>query len=178
MRSILCVAVAGNNACRTPLDEYADQSRDFPRSDGELLPHAHSCIMSRFIQAEPTSNKHLNALESPKSSENEKPFFCLSCVQDGYTISECTSEQRATYANKLSKWAQMTWVQLRQADRHGLGYEKNDNIQVLRPAHVAEDATLIAFRFHGPLPVIGFRRDRVFYAVWFDRDPKGSIYRH
>jgi hypothetical protein len=72
----------------------------------------------------------------------------------------------------------MTWLQLRAADRHGLGYEHIRAILVPRPPHVPEDATLLAFRFCGHLPVIGYRTDRVFHAVWFDNDNRGRIYRH
>jgi hypothetical protein len=106
------------------------------------------------------------------------PYFCLSCTVDGFLLDECTSEQRASYATKLSKWAQMTWLELRTAPKHGLGYEKIDDVRVPRPSHIPEDATFIAFRFHDRLPVVGYRTDRIFHAVWFDSDPKGRVYRH
>lgn len=114
----------------------------------------------------------------PSSCEQQTPHFCLSCVQDGYSIDICTTEQRASYAKKLARWASMTWLDLRKADRHGLGYEKITQIKVPRPTHVPEDATFIAFRFHDHLPVIGYRIDRIFHAVWFDKNPKGKIYLH
>lgn len=69
----------------------------------------------------------------------------------------------------------MTWLK---APKQGLGFEKISSILTPRPQHVPEDANLIAFRFHDHLPVIGYRSDRIFHAVWFDRDPRGSIYRH
>jgi len=72
----------------------------------------------------------------------------------------------------------MTWVQLMMADRHGLGCEKIRAVRVPRPAYVPEDATLLAFRFAGHLPVIGYRTDRVFHAIWFDDDPDGRVYPH
>jgi hypothetical protein len=102
----------------------------------------------------------------------------LTCTEGDYNIDDCNAEQRASYANKLGKWSTMTWLQLRSADKHGLGYEKIGNIRVARPAHVPEDATFIAFRFHDHLAVIGYRMGRVFHAVWFDRNPKGHVYRH
>jgi hypothetical protein len=99
-------------------------------------------------------------------------------MQADFSIAGCTVEERATFATKLAKWSEMTWQQLTQADRHGLGYEHIKSILVPRPPHVPEDASLLAFRFHSHLPVIGYRTERVFHAVWFDRNPTGVVYRH
>ena len=62
--------------------------------------------------------------------------------------------------------------------KEGLGFEQIFQVRVAVPDHVPPDVTLIAFRFHDHLPVVGYRTDRVFHAVWFDRDRKGRVYRH
>ena len=44
------------------------------------------------------------------------------------------------------------------------------------PQTITEDVPLLAFRFSGPKPMVGFRTDAVFNIVWLDRD--FSVYNH
>lgn len=72
----------------------------------------------------------------------------------------------------------MTWIQIRGAHRHGLGTEKIEKsaIKVPIPTVVTEDVSLLAFRFSGKAPMVGFRERDVFHVLWFDRDY--SLYKH
>lgn len=64
----------------------------------------------------------------------------------------------------------MTWGELIQAPRHGMGFEKIDRDAITRPipAHVTDDVAFIAFRFSGLKPMVGYRVDATFHIVWFD----------
>jgi hypothetical protein len=135
-------------------------------------------VTRRIKKPIPVGTTHVKTPPAPPSPDHQKPHFCLACIQEGYSIADCTSEQRASYANKLAKWSELTWIEIQASNKHGLGCEPINDILVALPAHVPEDASLIAFRFHEHLAVTGFRTERVFHAVWFDRDPKGKIYRH
>jgi hypothetical protein len=66
----------------------------------------------------------------------------------------------------------MTWNDIIQADRHGFGREQiaQNNIRPQIPAHVTADISLIALRFSGNKPMVGYQRNDVFHIVWFDRD--------
>jgi hypothetical protein len=64
----------------------------------------------------------------------------------------------------------MTWNEIIQADRHGFGREKIPQSSIRRPMppHVTEDVTIVALRFSGKKPMVGYQRDRTFHIIWFD----------
>lgn len=64
------------------------------------------------------------------------------------------------------------------SDKHGCGHEKidRDAINATIPAFVTEDTNLLAFRFFGKAPFVGFRKDEVFYILWIDRS--FDLYKH
>jgi hypothetical protein len=74
--------------------------------------------------------------------------------------------------------SQLTWNELRQAQRHGIGSEKIDRKSITRPipSHITEDVTFLAFRFSGKKSMVGYRMKEMFHIIWFDRDFK--LYDH
>lgn len=111
------------------------------------------------------------------SDEDRKPKFSLRLLQPSHCISQCEKDDRAAFAEKMRRLSQLTWAQIRQQDRHGLGFEKisHDAIKVGIPEE-AKAEKLIAFRFSGPKPMVGFKKEATFYVVWFDRD--FTLYNH
>ncbi|EML0361258.1 hypothetical protein RI835_000583 [Providencia rettgeri] len=55
--------------------------------------------------------------------------------------------------------------------RHGLGFEKikSSSIKASIPKHITDDVDLIAFRFFGMSPMVGYRNESTFFIVWLDR---------
>lgn len=72
----------------------------------------------------------------------------------------------------------MTWAEINIAPRHGSGHEiiSRGAIKFSVPAHITEDVNLLAFRFHGKAPMVGYRDGAIFYAVWID--PHFKLYNH
>ena len=73
----------------------------------------------------------------------------------------------------------MSWAAINQAPRHGLGYEKIDraSIRTAIPSHLKEDVNFfLAFRFFDKAPMVGYRKEEIFYALWLDREFK--LYKH
>jgi hypothetical protein len=105
------------------------------------------------------------------SSDKERPIFSFEHLQKGYCISDCESSEKVALADKLREMSQLTWEQLRNAGRKGMGYEKiaRSAINPSIPAVATEDVNLIAFRFCGNAPFVGFRVHRVFHVLWLDR---------
>lgn len=90
-----------------------------------------------------------------------------------YCFSKLDAEGKAAVAEAIFRRRTMTWDEVRKADRHGLGCEKiaKDSIKVAMPPFITEDAeTLLVFRYHGMAPMVGFRKNNIFYALWFDKD--------
>jgi hypothetical protein len=75
----------------------------------------------------------------------------------------------------FKKWffrlSQLSWADIRQQDRHKLGYEKisRSSIKAAIPAHVTEDVELFAFRFCSKARMVGYKRNATFYVLWLDR---------
>ena len=102
----------------------------------------------------------------------QKPLFSLQFIDPQYCITLCDKDEKASFADMLRRMSRMTWNELRNAPRHGLGCEKIDQSSIKRPLPlgVTEDVTFLAFRFHAKKPMVGFRLNDVFHIVWFDRD--------
>jgi hypothetical protein len=116
--------------------------------------------------------------ESDPPDDEQRPKFCLQYLADKFCISRCTREEKAAFADRLRELSSLTWRQLRQAGRGGQGYETiaQDSIKAPIPTHITEDVRLIAFRFFGKAPMVGYRERTVFHIVWFDRQFK--LYDH
>ena len=122
-----------------------------------------------------TPGKHIaaKALQNQTPSlDGRRPTFSFHHLQSSYCISACTKEEKAAFAKKMRLLSQQTWGQLRQAPRHGLGYEKiaRESLKAAIPKSITEDVDFIAFRFYGTAPMVGYKADDgTFHIVWFDR---------
>lgn len=125
-----------------------------------------------------------NKIKAPEATPNDvppqskKPIFSFQHLQAEYCISHCTKEQKLVFVDKLRILGQLSWGQIWNVNRHKLGCEKiaTDAINVGLPAFIKEDVTLLAFRFAGMAPMIGYREDNIFHIVWLDRNFK--VYNH
>ncbi len=105
------------------------------------------------------------------------PAFCFRHIDRHYDIKGCTPEERAALATTFFTLGQLPWKEIFRADRHGCGFEKIDPENIRRPIPTAvEGRNIIAFRFHGKAPMVGFKDGKVFHVVWLDRD--FSLYKH
>ncbi|MEN8215514.1 MAG: hypothetical protein ABFS56_03910 [Pseudomonadota bacterium] len=113
------------------------------------------------------------------STQQEHPIFCLKYLdKENYSLSACTKEQKAAFAETLFRLSQLTWTTITNSPRHGLGYEKiaRTSIRAPIPVHLTDDVTFIAFRFYGKAPMVGYRDGSIFHILWIDRD--FTLYSH
>ena len=113
---------------------------------------------------------------SKPNPDSLTPRFCLSLMKDGGCLSECTKDEQAAFADTLRRLSKLTWGEIRQAGRHGIGYEKIEKVNFTLPSQVTDDVTLIAFRFCAKAPMIGYRNQEVLHILWLDRD--FTAYKH
>lgn len=115
----------------------------------------------------------LDRKESVLASKSEEsntlyPQFDLSLINSGkFPLHDCNDEEKAAFADKLAELSQLSWQQLTQAPRHGLGFEKIDDYE--RSAKIPQDVSILAFRFYGKAAMLGFRVYRVFTILELDR---------
>lgn len=115
---------------------------------------------------------------SEPSDDKQPPVFCLRYLRKGFSLPDCTQDEKVAFADRLYEMSQLTWEQLRQAHKHGQGYEKinQGSIQSGIPAHITPDVNFIAFRFYGKAPIVGYRNRRIFHILWLDR--VFTLYKH
>jgi len=109
------------------------------------------------------------------SSDAAQPIFSLRHLDKNFSLTKCTKEEKAAFADTLYKLSQLTWQELRQAPRHGLGYERISRtaIRGAIPSHIAEEVNFIAFRFYGKAPIVGYRDRDIFQCA---SPPLGGYY--
>lgn len=108
------------------------------------------------------------------------PVFSFEHMQrgSGYSVECCDVDHRAALAARLFLLSRMTWLEIRNAPRHGLGAEKipRSAIRASIPATVSEDADLIAIRYNGLHPMVGYRDARIFHVLFVDHTM--TVYAH
>lgn len=121
--------------------------------------------------AEKSDSVKLSSSASVKLSDDLYPEFSLRYLRKGHCVESCIKDEKAALAEKLFRLSKLTWAEIKQLPRHGLGYEKigRSSFKVGIPDHITADVDLIAFRFNGLAPMIGYRRNSTFYIVWLDR---------
>jgi len=122
-----------------------------------------------------------NPSEKEYDSEANPPRFSFRYVVNTspFDYDSLEKEHKVDLVNKLYRISQLTWAQIRLLDRHKLGYEeiKRDSLKFTVPSSVPEDANILAFRFSGLAPMIGYRSAfGTFYIIAFDT--KFKAYEH
>ena len=113
------------------------------------------------------------------SSENDHPAFCFQHMRDGYCLSNCELKEKAALAETMHELSKLTWAQIHGTHRHGKGCERIDQTSIKGdsvPHYITDDVNLLAFRFFGKAPMVGFRTGRIFHIVWLDRN--FTLYKH
>lgn len=132
------------------------------------------------LQAVSTKSGSRFSVEEVPDYNKMPPLFSLERVQSGeYCFSNLQQEDKANFADAIFKRKSLTWAELQQVDRHGLGHEKisRTSIKPAIPKFItAEEHNLLAFRFSAMKPMVGYRVKNVFYVLWFDHD--FTVYSH
>ncbi|MDY3124216.1 MAG: hypothetical protein SOW21_07570 [[Actinobacillus] rossii] len=118
---------------------------------------------------------------SPNENNDKKPpIFSFHQIGKDYCLDSCQLEEKVALIETLHKLSQVTWQELRNSNRHGLGTEKIEHSSIKGcpvPNFIIEqNIPLLAFRFHGKKPMVGYRENQIYHILWLDRD--FSLYNH
>lgn len=104
--------------------------------------------------------------------QQQTPVFCLRYLQGDYCLSKCNKDEKAALSDTLQQLSRLTWAQIAVAPRKGAGYEKiaRNSLKSGLPPHLTDDVNVLAFRFFGNAPMVGYRDGRVFHILFLDRD--------
>lgn len=106
------------------------------------------------------------------SPQQMRPKFSLEHLRRSHCISSCAKDEKAALADRMHELSQLTWQQIAQAPKGGQGSEiisRNAIGEETIPSVITEDTNIIAFRFSGKAPMVGYREAEVFHIVWLDR---------
>jgi hypothetical protein len=118
---------------------------------------------------------------SGSTTNTKRPIFSFHCMckGTGYSLECCDSSERSAFSAFLFTISQMTWQEIQNASRHGLGSEtisrksiKQDSILKSTP----DDARILAIRYNAKKPVIGYRDGEIFHVICLDHN--FSVYQH
>jgi hypothetical protein len=110
--------------------------------------------------------------------QQQTPTFCLHYLHKDFCLLLCTKDEKAGFADTLHQLSQLTWAQIAQAPRKGLGYEiiPQEAIRAGLPPQVTKEVKILAFRFFGNATMVGYREGRLFHVLFLDREFK--LYDH
>jgi len=136
--------------------------------------------MNRISKKKLKSGKRVSSKPVPEqiNFDQRTPVFSLRHLSGGHCISQCENKDQLSFVDKIRIISQFTWAQIKNQHRHATGFEKlsRNAFNVGIPSHITEDQTLIAFRFSGKKPMVGYRDRDIFHIIWFDND--FSVYDH
>lgn len=129
--------------------------------------------MGKVRQPKPTKGERFGVRSQPVvSDDDQRPHFSLvHMVRGSHCLESCDGDGRAAFASALWRRSQLTWAELRQAGRGGLGYERipRDSIRVPVPSSVTPEVdSFLSFGSGGPMRLIGYRTGVLFHVIWFD----------
>lgn len=98
------------------------------------------------------------------------PIFCLRHIAPGWGVSDCERDDQAAFACTIEKLSQLTWQEIRNAPKHGVGTEKipKARLKAAVPGGITDDVEFLALRFSGKKAMVGFRSSEIFHVVWLD----------
>lgn len=138
--------------------------------------------MRKFPGAQPKKAKFGHPTRLPEQPNNDRlpPIFSFEFMPDksGYSVNCCNDEHRAALTRHLYQLSKLSWIDIKNAPRHGMGTERisRNSLKAPVPSKVTEDAEFLALRYHGKSPMVGYRDGRVFHVIWLDHN--FSLYPH
>ncbi|EFE48732.1 hypothetical protein NEIELOOT_02709 [Neisseria elongata subsp. glycolytica ATCC 29315] len=112
--------------------------------------------------------------------DKNPPIFSLEKLQTGnYCFSKLNQEHKAMFAEAIFRRKNLTWENIKKADRHGLGTEKiaKNSIKAPMPRFITDEvADFLVFRYNDTCPMVGYRHKDIFFVLWFDHN--FTLYNH
>jgi hypothetical protein len=114
----------------------------------------------------------------PANSGSGYPILCLRHLQDEFGIDNLDPDHCREFLRKWHKRAVLTWTDLIQHPKHGLGSENLPKSK-FKPAipEQLEQAKYMFFRHSGNMPFAGFRSGDVFHVLWIEAK-YNTLYEH
>ncbi|WP_139411933.1 hypothetical protein [Aeromonas veronii] len=128
----------------------------------------------------PNVRGKISAQNDHVNYDNNPPIFSLERLQDGdFCLQTLDQEGKASFADAIFRRKDKLWKEIKQMNKHGLGFEKisRKSITAPIPPFITPDVDhFLAFRYHALRAMVGYRKNDIFYVLWFDS--KFTLYSH
>lgn len=134
---------------------------------------------SKLKGVKPDKGKFLKEKELISIDAFQHPVFCFKYIHGDFALNHCTADEKVALIEQIIRLSGMTWNDIRLSHRHGMGSEKIGigSIKAGLPDILTEDVDhLLALRFIGKAPFVGWRNKFIFHVFYIDRDFK--LYKH
>jgi hypothetical protein len=132
----------------------------------------------KINRAKPAAGRFTRIIENKARHPNSlTPLISFRHVLHGYSPADCEMNELKAFARKLCDWSRMTWQQIIQAPREGMGLETIADTSLKRPApRITPDQRVLSFRIHGIVRMLGCRDGQTLHVFAVDR--AGAWYDH
>ena len=128
----------------------------------------------RRIKGVTPNQSDLIRANDPPDYDEHPPIFSLHRLQSGdYCFSCMSQEDKASFGDAIFRRRSLTWREIKQVPRQGLGFEKIPKYQIRAsmPPFITDDVDhFLVFRFGGDKRMVGYRQHDKFYVLWFDHN--------
>jgi|WetSurMetagenome_2_1015567.scaffolds.fasta_scaffold00004_2 hypothetical protein len=137
--------------------------------------------MGKLHHPKAKQGRHIPAplIEPDNKLFHNHPIFCLRYLHKDYNVESCSPSDRASLIRQMANLSQLSWDEIKQSGRHGMGSEKinRKSIRVSFPQEITPDVEdFLALRYSGNKAFIGFRNRYIFHMIYIDSD--FSVYKH
>jgi hypothetical protein len=129
------------------------------------------------MQRDRSSKKPFQGRVGEAESQNTDtmpPHFSFEKMRDktGYSVACCDQQNQSALVKQLFILSRMKWSEIRNAPRHGVGTEKipRDQLKAPLPQGISDDVEILALRYNGKRPMLGYRDGRTFQILLLDHN--------
>ena len=121
----------------------------------------------------PTGGRRFRDHPSSSSTfRDSHPVFSFHKLVSGYCVDDCDVAAKVAFLDAMRKRSRMTWMEIHQTRREGLGCEQIPraalNVQV--PSAISDDINFISLRAGRRRRIIGYQERAILHIIWLDRD--------
>ena len=109
----------------------------------------------------------------------QHPIFCFKYIHADYAVHHCSTDEKIALIEQIIRLSTMSWSSIQLAPKYGMGSEKINigSLKVGLPDLITDDVNhLLAIRFLGKAPFVGWRNKFIFHVFYIDR--AFTLYRH
>lgn len=112
-----------------------------------------------------------SVVEELRSSRADYPLLSTRFLQKGWGFEELDDSMRAEFLEKWHKRSVLSWKELAQHPKHGLGSEFIPATAIIPriPRQFKDVEKFRVYRHKGNLPFAGWKDGEVFYVLWIEK---------